>query len=448
MRDQKTCSKCGESKPLDAEHFETKKSSSDGFTGQCRVCRNTQRRERYAELSTPPAAEPDAAQLGTARPWATELELEALDALTAAGSVAAAAESLSITPRRLRGLLSELERRAAARGWAPGSDMVKPQPEGFHVKGVSTLYGADGSVRGQWVKTRATQESRLQALMDAVQSLAEPFRGLADPVPVPDPFSGMEEDLLAVYPMGDPHLGMFAWARETGAPFDLEIAERNLYSAVDQLVMLAPRAKHALLIDLGDFFHTDNGSNQTMRSHHALDVDTRWPKILGVGVRLMRRAIDRALEKHEHVTVIIEIGNHDDYSSIMLALCLQNYYEREPRVTIDTSPSKFHWYRFGKCLLGVTHGDTVKADKLPGIMACDRAIDWGETIHRKWYTGHVHHDSLKEYAGVTIETFRTLAARDAWHHGAGYRSERDMKCDIWHREFGMVQRHIVGIRQL
>jgi hypothetical protein len=359
--------------------------------------------------------------------------------------MAGAAEALGMSARRLRGLLSELERRAASRGWAPASDMTKPQPDGFHVKGVSTFYGADGELRGQWVKTSRDPDQRLQALMDAIQRVAEPFTGLADPV---RPAAAHDADLLAVYPMGDPHLGMYAWSRETGNDFDLDIAERNLVTAVDHLVSLAPPAAEALVVNLGDFFHADNASNQTARSHHTLDVDTRWSKVLGVGIRTMRRCIDRALEKHARVTVICEIGNHDDHSAVMLALCLANYYEREPRVTIDTSPAKFHWYRFGRCLLGVTHGDTVKAEKLPGIMACDRAAEWGETTHRKFYTGHVHHDSLKEYPGVTVETFRTLAARDAWHHGAGYRSERDMKCDVWHREWGLVNRHIVGIRQI
>ena len=49
-----------------------------------------------------------------------------------------------------------------------------------------------------------------------------------------------------------------------------------------------------------------------------------------------------------------------------------------------------HWHRFGKNLIGVTHGDTVKAQQLGPVMACDRPEDWGETAYRFWYTGHVH----------------------------------------------------------
>ena len=141
----------------------------------------------------------------------------------------------------------------------------------------------------------------------------------------------------------------------------------------------------------------------------------------------MRRAIDRMLAKFEIVDVICEIGNHDWHTSIMLAICLDQYYENEPRVTVDTSPAKYHWYRFGQNLIGVTHGDTVKLADLGEIMACDRAQDWGDTKHRYWITGHIHHDTVKELRGCTVESFRTLAPADAWHRGQGYRSGRDLK---------------------
>jgi hypothetical protein len=162
----------------------------------------------------------------------------------------------------------------------------------------------------------------------------------------------------------------------------------------------------------------------------------------------MRRMIDRMLEKFGTVRVINEIGNHDDHSSIMLGLCLANFYERDPRVFVDTSPAKFHWYRFGSNLIGTTHGDSCALNKLPGVMACDRAEDWGETRHRIWYTGHRHTDQVIEYPGVMVEVHRTLTPRDAWAAGAGYRSGQDLKLDVYHRRFGRTMRHVVGIEQI
>jgi len=442
----KHCPRCDQDRPR--SEFHNDRTKPDGLKSHCKRCRQESR-------------EPDLERLQSMLGFGTEFERALIEALAEAGSLAAAAERMGVTTKSFRGHMAELERRAASRGWSPKHDMTKTTPDGYHVKGVSTYYrakrdesgdlvpGPDGAPvfepAGQWVKTQRDAEQKYQALVEAVQGIAEPFRGAANPVPAP---ARVSADYLNVIPLGDPHLGMYAWAQETGNHFDLDIAERQLVAAVDHLIALAPPADECLIIDLGDFFHSDTSDNRTARSGHALDVDTRWSKVLLAGIRTMRRCIDRALEKHNRVRVIIEIGNHDDHSSIMLALCLANYYEREPRVIVDTSPAKFHWHRFGKCLIGVTHGDTVKPDKLGPIMATDRPRDWGETLHRYWYCGHVHHDSLKEYPGVIVESFRTLAARDAWHHAAGYRSGRDLKLDVLHREHGRINRHIVGLTQL
>lgn len=337
------------------------------------------------------------------------------------------------------------EKKAARGGWSPVHDMTKTVPEGFSVKGVSTLYGGDGAVAAQWVKTSRDQDDRLEMLAEACQAAAEPLQGRAELV-APPAFTAA--DMMCVYPMGDPHIGMYSWWKETGQSFDLDIAERNLVAAVDHLVELAPPSEEALLIDLGDFFHSDTLDNKTRRSGHALDVDTRWAKVLRAGVRIVYRMIDRCLLKHDRVRFIAEIGNHDDQSSIMLATCVDAYYSRETRVSVDLSPAKFHWHRFGKNLIGITHTDTVKMQQLGGIMAADMPKDWGETTYRHWYCGHTHTDRAIEMPGCSAESLRTLAPRDSWSAAAGYRSDQDMKCDVWHREWGRINRHTVGIRQL
>lgn len=408
--------------------------------------------ERFDAGELPDEPEPEDDPLIAMATYGTAEQRAAAESLLREGSVEAAARSLDMAPEQLRYRLGELHRTSARRGYSPAHDMTKPTPLGFHVKGVSTYYKTDpdtGEVRarGQWVKTKADEQHKVEALLDALSGLADQWKGKADPATLEGPANTLDEDLLCVYPMGDPHLGMYAWGQETGADFDLAIAERNLCAAVDRLVHRAPRAKQALIINLGDFFHADSSAGTTTKGTR-VDVDTRWGKVLRVGIRAMRRCIDRALEKHETVRVICEIGNHDDNSSVMLALALEQFYEREPRVEIDTSPAKFHWHRFGAVLICTTHGDTCKMVDLPSVMACDRAADWGETTYRYGYTGHVHHDSLKEFPGVIVESFRTLAPRDRWHDASGYRSGQDMKCDVMHKRYGRIERAIVSVRQL
>lgn len=357
------------------------------------------------------------------------------------GNVEAAIRLLNTEPRNFKRSKKRIEERAAAQGYAPNFGINSPVPKPYIVKGISTLYDEVGEVKQQWVKTSLDREQSLEAIRDAIEDWAGEIKGLAPAVKSP---SVSLSDLLSVYCMGDPHFGMYAWAKETGENFNLDIAEKLTKGAIDRLVQSGPASETALLINLGDFFHADNSSNQTPSSGHALDVDTRHSKVMQVGFRAIRYAALRLLEKHKQVIFWSVRGNHDPESSFALALCMDAFFHNEPRLTADLTPGLFHYHRFGKVLIGAHHGHAAKPNELPGIMAFDRKEDWGATDFRYWYLGHVHHTSKKhadEYPGVEIETFRTMAPSDAWHKGKGYRSGRDMRLIVHHRERGMVEMH-------
>jgi len=339
-------------------------------------------------------------------------------------------------------LIAQADSRAKAKVY-PALHNHKAPP-GYHLRGVSTLVDAHGKPKQTWVKTVKNQEDPM-AILDQFQ-IAVANRNIPQTKPVKAPTIA-DKDLLTVYPIGDNHTGLLSWGEETGEDFDLHIVEKNLYAAVDHLVNLSPPSEQALIINLGDFYHADNPDSRT-RSGHVLDVDSRWAKVFRIGVMIMTRCIDRALEKHKKVNVISAVGNHDMCSALMLTTCLAHHYRTDPRVFIDTSPAMFHWFEFGECLLGVHHGHTAKAADLPAIMAFDKKEAWARTSFRQWYCGHVHHSKVQEYRGVTVEYFRTLAARDAWHAGQGYRSGRSMISDIWHKTRGRILRHEVGIESL
>ncbi len=326
---------------------------------------------------------------------------------------------------------------------------VAAAPPGFHLKGASTFRKVqlpDGSSAMQWVKTRADQVDPLEVLQAFREALSD------EPLPaaklVAAPTSALRADLCCVYPMGDPHLGMLSWGKETEQPFDLEIAERNILRAYEHLTALAPASETALVANMGDYFHADNMDAKTWRSGNRLDVDSRWAKVLRAGVRIQIAIVDIALRKHGRVHVTVRPGNHDDHSALMLAICLEHHYRDEPRVVIDTTPGMLYYHRFGSVLMGFTHGHTLKPAQLPGIMSTDRARDWGETLHRFWFTGHIHSENKREFPGCVWESVGTLAARDAYAHGAGYRSARNAFVDVMHRDHGRVARHQVGVDEL
>lgn len=375
--------------------------------------------------------------------FATTRQQELLEAVEKYGGVRKAAKALGISHTTIVGAVKGLKERAARQGWAPEYDLTHPVAPGQLLRGTSTLY-KDGAPVIQWVKTSADSDAMERTMRAFALSLAEDVKGLAKPVKKPP---HADADLLCVIPAGDPHFGMYAWWEDAGDNFDLDIAETLTRGAIDRLLASAPSAHTGLLLNLGDMFHADNQKNQSA-SGHQLDVDGRWAKVQQVGLRAMIYCVTRMLEKFQKVVFRINRGNHDGHSSYALALMLSCYFHNEPRVEVDLSPSTTWYYEFGKVLIGSTHGDTIKGKDMIGIMAADKPQAWGNTAHRYWYVGHVHHQDTKEYPGGVVEYFRTLAARDAWHSGQGYRAGRDMRLIVLHKEHGEIERHRCDVGML
>jgi len=377
--------------------------------------------------------------------FCTVRQLEVLEAINKNRGMRPAARALGMNYTGVKGALEAVKKKAALMGYSPAHDLTRPVAPGQMLKGASTLYrrGEPEPVL-QWVKSTTDIDQREAIMREFVAELCKDVRPMA---PIAKPASHCNDDLLAVYPLGDPHFGMRAWWEDAGDNFDLAIAERLTCAAVDRLVSVAPNARTALMLNLGDMYHADNQNNVT-RSGHSLDVDGRWKKVQRVGLAAKIHCIKRLAEKHEQVIVRINSGNHDDHSAYGLAMMLDCYFKDDPRIEIDLSPSPVWYFQFGKVLIGSTHGDTIKGPDMLSIMATDKPQEWGQTKHRAWYVGHVHHQDLKEYRGGTVEYFRTLAARDAWHAGQGYRAGRDMCLIVHHREYGEIERHRADVAML
>lgn len=301
----------------------------------------------------------------------------------------------------------------------PERSIGEAVPEGHVVSGVSTLLDEQGRVALQWVKTKqGTDEA---SIVDAVRAAFDGHH--APPTPVPHT---THADTVAVYPLADWHIGLLAWEEETGGNYDIHIGRQVLTEAVRNLIDATPPSRHALILGLGDLLHFDGYEAKTERSGNILDTDSRYPKVLREAVRLIRYAIDLALAKHETVEVRLLAGNHDTKAALAVALALSLGYENESRVTIDDSPSYLWFRRYGKVLLGATHGDKTKMDAMPLLMAVDRPEDWAASTRRRVFTGHIHHERLREIGGVIVESLRSPVAKDAYHSFAGYRAGRSV----------------------
>lgn len=371
------------------------------------------------------------------RPNRKATDEQVIDALKKhGGNISAAARELGLH----RTTLAERAPLLARKGFSPDHGLTVPYPDGYYMGKVTIQRDGAGTILQTWERMCEDKARMMEIMREAVMAMAQELPQLE-----PRVASGTYlDDLLTAYPIGDPHIGMLAWGTETGKDWDLDIATRVHLGAMKSLVASAIPTKQALIVNLGDLFHYDSLAPVTPRSGHHLDSDGRYAKMVNVGVKIMRQNIESALEKHEFVHVINAPGNHDETGALWLSILLAHVYANEPRVTIDTDPGVFAYFRWGKCLIGIHHGHTCKPDKLPGVMAADRAKDWGETEYRYWWMGHIHHESKKEFPGVSVESFNTLASTDAYAKSGGWRSRETMQSITLHRDWGIVARSQVN----
>lgn len=367
--------------------------------------------------------------------FCTVRQLEVLESVIKHGSNRAAAKAMGINKSTVCKTMIAIRAKAAQQHIPAHGSSVRV-PDGFAIKGTSTLRkNEDGAL--QWVKTDRDEAHRTAMLQELVASLCEEIKGKSPRI---EPPTFCNSELLACYPIGDHHYGMRSDADETGSNYDCKIATQTLESAFDYLIAIAPPAETALMINFGDFEHANDSTNETPGHGNKLDCDSRYGRRMHGGALALIHSVLKLLAKHKRVVVWNMPGNHDPEAYFALAMAMSFYFHDEPRVEVDMGTSLYKYLRFGKNLIASHHGHGAKSPDLPLIMAADRKEDWAQTDFRVWHCGHIHHKTQKDFPGCTVETHRTLAPPDSWHHGKGYRSMQDMNAIVYHAKYGEIQR--------
>lgn len=372
-------------------------------------------------------------------PYATAVQAEYVNALREHGSAQAVAQALGMHKSAVTSVLVTLRKRAAKKGFAPEHNMTQTVPDGFTVKGVSTLYGPEGDVKAQWVKSRI-DEGQLE------ERIREAFASLKDEIPkaklIPPTKAARSADLLNLHIVTDYHLGMKAWHEETGEDWDLAIAEDLLIRWFTTAIANAPAASVGVLAQLGDFLHWDGMDAITPTSHHVLDADTRFQKVVRVAIRSLRRIVAMMLQKYETVRFVIADANHDPASGVWLREMFAAFYEDEPRLIVDNSADTYYCVEHGLTSLFFHHGHKRKVGSVDDVFVSKFRDVFGRTKFSYGHQGHMHHDHRVESNLMTVEQHRTMAARDAYSSRHGWMAGRGAPVITYSARFGEVARQV------
>ncbi|TDX21592.1 hypothetical protein DFO67_1352 [Modicisalibacter xianhensis] len=329
----------------------------------------------------------------------------------------------------------------ARKGVAPEHGLNREVPDGFRLKGFSDMRTNEEG-KPIWYKVDEDKVRQQEIMQAALKAMCEEIP--REPARPFKPSLATDPDLLNCFVITDFHMGALSWADETGADWDMELAESTLVEWFRQAIALSPNAETALLAQISDLLHWDGFDAVTPASKHLLDADTRFPKLVRVAIRVLRRVIGMLLDKHPKLHIIMADANHDPVSQVWLREWLSVMYEDEPRVTVDTSPSPYNVYEFGDVAIFTHHGHKRKVSNVSEVFAAKFRQIFGRTRFAYAHTGHLHHVEVKENNLMIVEQHRTLAAADAYAARGGYLSGRDAKVITYHKGYGEVSRVTVS----
>lgn len=246
----------------------------------------------------------------------------------------------------------------------------------------------------------------------------------------------------------DIHHGKLAWGDETGwEHFDLKESNRSFRDAYTALIdRTRSFSPESITIVLGnDQNHTDNKIGTTTAGTPQ-DSDSRYWKACEVSTDASIWAIETAMTLAEKVRVVIVPGNHDYTTSWHIGRTLSAWFRNCPSVDVDCRPLARKYIEHGTVMLCWTHGNEVKLDKLPLIMAQEQPAMWGRCQWKEIHTGDKHQRQLSEYCGVAVRILPSLCPPDAWHSSKGYVGNIRMgEAYVWNESEGLVGTAVYSI---
>lgn len=263
-----------------------------------------------------------------------------------------------------------------------------------------------------------------------------------------------DENNLFEVSVFDLHIGKLAWGGETFENYDVKIARERFLNTIETLVSRANGFQYSrILFPVGnDFFNSDNSNNTTTKGTPQ-DEDLRWQKTFNVGVKLLIDAINILKQTGVPIDIVNIPGNHDFERSYYMGSVLEAWFHDDEQVDVNNGASPRKYYKFGKVLLGLTHGGEEKETSLPLLMATDVESKpmWSETSFHEWHLGHIHRKRNVNYAildrtrivnedlGVTVRYLSSLTGTEEWHHKKGFVGAiKAGEGFIWNDKLGLI----------
>ena len=262
-------------------------------------------------------------------------------------------------------------------------------------------------------------------------------------------------NLLELSP-ADHHFGKLAWGKETGgADYDTSIAMRHWRECISGLIDRTSHYQYErVALVLGHDLQNADNRNDTTTGGNPQDCDSRHQKVFSAIFDAAVWAIEVIVGNVAPVDVYMIPGNHDAESNFFLGFALKAWFKNAKHVNIDNSETSRKCLEFGRVGLMFDHGNEIKLDEYPLMLAREQREMWGRTFYNEIHTGDKHQrktkrtpqDEVIEKRGIVVRILPSLCPADAWHASKGYTGNlRASEAFMWNKEAGLLGTAIYSV---
>lgn len=376
----------------------------------------------------------------------SDAQRKVIEAVNKHGSSNKAAKALDQNRRSVDKTLKRVREQAAARLYSPEHRLPAGGPPGFLGKRISQHLDKNGQVDHQWNIWEADKLHQMKMMQELAESFAADIEERRPPKKIKLRKAEYDEDCGNFIMIGDAHIGMRAYTKETlDDNHDVSIAINDLYNAVYDLVAKAPLCKTVYLVNVGDFFHANDISAKTPGHGNPLDVDGRFGDVIDNALVMFCHVVELLLSVYPEVKIVNAKGNHDPEAAAWFSRLVAARWWHEPRVEVMSNDSKFINIMFGKNFISIHHGDRLKRDQWYQKITRDFRDLWGQSVRAFGWSGHIHHKDAIEIGGCLFESWNVLPPPDEWHSANGFGAAREMQLVTMHKEYGIIGRSVCPV---
>lgn len=309
-----------------------------------------------------------------------------------------------------------------------------PVRKGTVIK-TSTLYGADGSVVGEWVMRKPEE----QAQDDYIAALDKHFAENVKKVKIP---YILQKDVihsdLALFMSIDEHIGVRCVFEQVGVQYGLKEAVELMRDSFATLVHRTPKTNKALYVNLGDAFHANDHMDVTPASKHPMFSADTFDNVADAVVELNKWRIEYLMSHYPNLQIRGVAGNHDRDAMGWLFRCYKYMFANQ-NVDVKFWTEGMGVEQHGSTMLGFGHGDMMKPNVMAGACADRFPKVYGDTTMRYLHSGHFHNDkAVDTWGGFKHFCHRTMCPKDHYSFSRGYLSRQSMKSFIYDIQEGEV----------